>query len=370
MPGLGKEHTILIGAFLYQPDFIIRIGLEPVQCDDGTFIELSDTFNVLVQVLQATLHSLGIRRYYCQSSLSDWPEAGPLYYVICKLLWDPSLDPDTIAADWISHMFGPAAGEMTSFYAAVEDSIKASGQSFSDNPPRHVPGLYSHEDLARAREHIDAALRAAADDEVALARVQKVEEIFRYGEHMIAALEAAHQFNDTPTTELLAKVRENFDAAYAIYPYKYSKRYFDGITMQAQLGVITQGFGEAEHKGGRECWNSDETGLGDGRAGWATFFLNVDDTDHPIRLEMDVWGTSDLGSIVINTGGERKSYLAGGVWKPVKPEKPLSGEEQWDTLVFNIPVELLAPGKTVQTIGFGGGDSQVWVAGIRYEQVK
>jgi hypothetical protein len=314
------------------------------------------------------LHSLGIRRYYCQSTLSDWPEAGPLYYVIAKLLWDPSLNPDEIAADWTTHMFGPAADEMTAYYAAVEDSIKDSGQSFSDNPPKHVPGLYSHEDLARAREHIDAALVAAAGDEVALARVQKVEAMFRYGEHMIAALEAAHEFKLDPTTDLHAQVSEQFDLSQEIYPYKYSKRYFNGIKMQAQFGVVSSGFGDVEEKGGRECWNSDETGLGDDRAGWATFYLNVEDTEHPIRLEMDVWGTSNLGQIVINTGGEQKGYDAGGVWIPVEPEEPLSGEEQWDTLVFNIPVELLAPEKTTQTIGFGGADSQVWVAGIRQQQ--
>ena len=47
------------------------------------------------------LHSLGVRRYYCQSSLSDWPLDGPLYYVIAKLLWNPSADPDAIAREWV-----------------------------------------------------------------------------------------------------------------------------------------------------------------------------------------------------------------------------------------------------------------------------
>lgn len=315
------------------------------------------------------LHTLGIRRYYCQSTLYDWPEAGPLYYVIARLLWDPTADPDAIAADWVAHMFGPAAAEMTEFYAAVEHSIRESGRSFSDDPPRHVPGLYSHEDLARARAHLDAALRAAADDPVVLGRLQRVEETFRYGEHMIAALEAAHEFQQTPTRESLETMRAQSSAAFELYRYPYAPRYFDGIKMQTQFGVVTSGFGEMEQKGGRECWNSDETGPGDGKAGWATFFLNVADTERAVRLEMDVWGTSDLSQIVINTDGERKGYAEGGVWNPVEPEQPLSGQERWDTLVFTIPADLLAPGKTSQTVGFGGGDSQIWVAGIRYEQV-
>ena len=314
------------------------------------------------------LHSLGIRRYYCQSTLWDWPEAGPLYYVICKLLWDPSLDPDTIAADWVTHMFGAAAEEMTAFYAAVQHSIKESGQSFSDNPPRHVPGLYSHEDLASAREHLDAALEAAAGDEVVLSRVQKVEAIFRYGEHMIAALEAAHEFKQSPTVELMQTIEQATEKAWEIYPYRYSQRYFNGIKMQQQLGVITSGFGEGEQKGGRLCWNSDETGPGDGAAGWVTFFIPTPNTTRPLRLEMDVWGTSELSGIVVNTGGKRKGYSAGGIWKPLRPQQPLSGKDQWDTMVFNIPASLLAPDIDVQAIGFGGGDSQVWVSGIRHEQ--
>jgi len=314
------------------------------------------------------LHSLGIRRYYCQSALNDWPEAGPLYYVVCKLLWDPSRAPDEIAADWIGHMFGPAAASMTAFYAAVEASVRDSGQSFSDNPPRHVPGLYSPEHLDRAQQYLSAALGAAVGDEVALRRLKRVEEVFRYGRHMIMALEAAHEFHKGPSVGLLTAIRKHTAEAWKVYPYRYSKRYFEGIKMYALCGVVCSGFGQREEKGGRVCWNSDETGLGDGRSGWATFYPEVKSTERPLRLEMDVWGTSNLQQIVINTGGERKGYADGGIWKPVEPRAPLSGEEKWDTVVFEIPPALLAPDKTVQAIGFGGGDSQVWVAEIRYEQ--
>ena len=52
------------------------------------------------------------------------------------------------------------------------------------------------------------------------------------------------------------------------------------------------------------------------------------------------------------------------------PEEPLSGEEKWDTLVFIIPPEAMAPGRKVQTIGFGGGDSQVWMANIRVKPLE
>jgi len=314
------------------------------------------------------LHSLGIRRYYCQSALDDWPEAGPLYYVICKLLWDPSRDPDEIAADWVAHMFGPAAEQMTAFYVAVEASVKDSDQSFSDNPPRHVPGLYNQECLDRARQHLAAALELATGNEVVLGRLKRVEETFRYGRHMIVALEAASEFKRAPSVALMTTIETSTTEAWKIYPYPYSKRYFEGIKMDALCGVICSGFGQSEEKGGRVCWNSDETGLGDNRAGWATFYPEVRDTKRALHLEMDVWGTSNLRRIIVNTGGQRKGSADGGIWKPVAPRSPLSGKEQWDTLVFEIPSDLLAPDLTVQAIGFGGADSQVWVAEIRYKQ--
>jgi len=231
-----------------------------------------------------------------------------------------------------------------------------------------VPGLYSQEDLASARKHLDAALEAAAGDEVTLPRVQKVEVIFRYGEYMIAALEAAHEFKQSPTVELMQTIEESTEKAWEIYKYRYSQPYFNGIKMQKQLGVIANGFGQGEQKGGRLCWNSDETGPGDGASGWATLFIPTLDTTRPLRLEMDLWGTSDFGGIVVNTGGKRKGTSAGGIWKPVKPDQRLSGKEQWDTLVFNIPAALLAPDMDVQAVGFGGGDSQIWLSGLRHNQ--
>ena len=75
---------------------------------------------------------------------------------------------------------------------------------------------------------------------------------------------------------------------------------------------------------------------------------------------MDVWGESSFGGIVINS---KK-----GVWNGVRPEKRLSGKPQWDTMVFHIPAKLLNPNRVGQTIGFGGADSQVWIANIRYRQ--
>jgi len=76
---------------------------------------------------------------------------------------------------------------------------------------------------------------------------------------------------------------------------------------------------------------------------------------------MDVWGESQFSGIVFNTGGKGRSNAQGGVWKHVRPERPVSGKPQWDRLVLNVPAELLAPGATTQKAGLGGADSQIWL---------
>jgi len=88
----------------------------------------------------------------------------------------------------------------------------------------------------------------------------------------------------------------------------------------------------------------------------------VPDRSKPMVLEMDVWGESDLSGIVINT---RKN-----VWTPIRPQQRLSRKPQWDTLQFRIPPEALDKERVVQHLGFGGADSQIWVAAIRVKGDK
>lgn len=261
-------------------------------------------------------------------------------------------------------MFGPAAKPMADFYRLVEHSIRKSGQSFSDNPPRHVPGLYDFADLERALAKLDEAAAVADTDELK-ERIERVANTFRYGYHMVRCIEAAARFREEPTRAVMREVLEDGDKALAISRNRDATRFLDSMRMNDELGVIAKGFGEAMELGDRRCWNSDETGPGDGRAGWATLAIQTPDTTRPMRLEIDTWGASALSSIVVNTGGQGKGYADGGIWTPVRPEKPLSGEEKWETLVFIITPEVMAPGKKVQTIGFGGADSQIWMANVR-----
>jgi len=308
-------------------------------------------------------HSLGIRRYYCQSSLSDWPLDGPLYYVIARLLWDPSADPRRIADEWTEAMFGPAATEVKAFYEAVDAAARKTGQSYAGNPRTQIPGLFDPELMDEALAAIERAEKVDAGETVN-ERVAEVARTFRYGYWMVRAMEAYARYRDEFDADAYeSAVRDGRKAlGYCKVPKaaEYVESWETSSRMIREMGVPAMGFGEAEEKGGRTCWNSDETGPGDNANGWATFIIRTPDPSRSVVVEIDVWGTSSLSSIVVNT--------APGVWTPVQPNARLSRKEQWDTLVYEIPPSAMAADRTSQKIGFGGSDSQVWIAEIRVRE--
>lgn len=51
----------------------------------------------------------------------NWSTQGLNYYVLAKLLWDPSLDPEEIIADYCRSGFGPAAPEILGYFTRLED---------------------------------------------------------------------------------------------------------------------------------------------------------------------------------------------------------------------------------------------------------
>lgn len=307
------------------------------------------------------LHSLGVRRYYCQSSLSDWPLDGPLYYVITKLLWNPTADPDAIAREWVEGMFGSAAPAMTEFYSAVEAAVRKTGRSYSDDPRTQVAGLYERASLNGAMAAIQRAEDAAAGDEATARRVAEVARTFRYGYWMIEGFEQAARLEVTGDQACLESAYTAGQKALSYYNVSEAEDYVKHWKVGAQrLGVMNSGFGKEETKGDRRCWNSDETGPGDNACGWAAFNIRRTASDKPLIVEMDVWGESQLNSISIQTQEK--------VWTPVRPQQRLSRKPQWDRLQFVIRPDIQDPGRTAQHLGFGGGDSQIWVAAIRVQE--
>jgi len=268
------------------------------------------------------LNALGVHRYYAQSSFSDWVLDGPLYYVLAHLMWDPAADVDALAEEWRNLVYGPAGQSIGRFDAAVEAAVKATGQSYSDNPPRHVPGLYAPARMDEADGHLVQAAAAVAGQEPYAARVAEVVQLFRYGREVIACLAAAAAFHENPDPALMAAAREHGERSQQYGRHSDVRKFVDSLVLESQLGVVGSGLGEAEQKGGRTCWNTDETGRGDGANGWFQFAIQVSDPARPVTLEMDIWGASDQASIVIDTGGNGLGKQAAGSGRPSFPSRP------------------------------------------------
>jgi hypothetical protein len=134
------------------------------------------------------------------------------------------------------------------------------------------------------------------------------------------------------------------------------------------MRVLMDGFGKPETLGGRTAFNSDETGRGDGRSGWASFTFVVKDFTKAGELHLSVWGKSDPLNLIICTEGQGKGYDQGGKWARVAPRGKLSGKEQWDELVYRLTPELYDRASPRQIVGLGGGDSQVWISECWLEQ--
>jgi len=312
---------------------------------------------------------LGVRGYYAQSNAGEWALNLPLYYVTARLLWNPNLDVDALRADFFEHFFGTAAEPMQAFYRTFEDAVTASGAHFNAHPLAEAPLFLTPEVMEAAATHL-AAAEAQAETAAVRARLAAVRAQFDRNMQLWNVIWHYHCYNQTGEVEELRPVKALLpDLIKAWGEGSYFAQTFTPILWEAEHdGILWSDFGPEEEKGGRTCRNSDETGPGDHAAGWATFRFWVPDLTKPVKLTLTVWGESALSSLVICTKGQGAGRSSGGVWNPVAPEPPLSGRPQWEELVFLLPPELFEPDIHRQIVGFGGGDSQVWVAAVKVEQ--
>lgn len=319
------------------------------------------------------LHHLGIKHYFAQSNARWWQLNLPLYYVTAKLLWNPKRNIDELLDDFYKHAFGRAATAMREYYATFENALAQSGAHFNASPKTEAPAFLTPTVMNRARIKLNEALRAARDESEAVRkRIAAVQEQFERSFNIWQIMWHYAQFIKTGDPD-------EFNVASRIYREqlkRYGKRswfarYLSELNrpMSARGGIIWRGFGDAETLGGRTCWNSDETGPGDNAAGWATLRFAIKDPTKPVKLTLIVWGQSQLNQIVICSKGRGKGYAQGGIWTPIAPQKPLSGKPQWEELVYIIPPKFFERGVKWQIVGFGGGDSQIWLADARIEQL-
>jgi len=121
-------------------------------------------------------------------------------------------------------------------------------------------------------------------------------------------------------------------------------------------GLQLHGFGRPEQKGGRWCRNTDETGVGDNRAGYASIEIRAEVREGLYEFRMWVWGQSDQFSFVAHNGTKYRTIEWG---------RP-SGRPRWEVIRFVLrPTDLDQKGK-VQRFGFGSRDRQVWVSRLSF----
>ncbi|MEW6359556.1 MAG: DUF4838 domain-containing protein [Planctomycetota bacterium] len=318
-------------------------------------------------------YDLGIRKYLAQSGAGNWDQNGPLYYVTAKLTWDPSADVESIIREWNEGMYGSAAEEMMAWYNAVEKVIADSRGHYGGSPFSEATAVYKPGCFQEAMTHLDKAL-ALAENDVVRGRIAKVKEKFAFGMAGADAICWREKWDETGDRTALAKAHEaaqkilSTKKGFGGISMKQFGEFLQGIMAESADGLTWTGWGKPETKGGKECRNSDETGLGDNAAGWAAFSTVLDDLAKTHVVTMEVWGESDFSGLVICSRGKGKGASSGGEWKPLPREGEVSKKPEWCTIRFTVPPDMLDSATKRQRFGFGGGDSQVWVSTIQIEK--
>lgn len=149
----------------------------------------------LIRMELMELQRLGARYYQTQAG-NGFANNGLNFYVLGRLLWDPSQDVDAIRRDYVNTAFGPAAPAMDQYYNRWIESWRsqkrspAAMNSASLSDYRNVLSMYPPELREACRRDLDEALEMAGGDYKR--RVEFVRDGFRYFELTINAAEATY----------------------------------------------------------------------------------------------------------------------------------------------------------------------------------
>ena len=78
-------------------------------------------YSHLLQEALQFAHGHGATGFYAEV-YPNWGLDGPKLYIMARLLWDPSLDVDRLAAEWSERLFREAAAPMARFFARCEQA--------------------------------------------------------------------------------------------------------------------------------------------------------------------------------------------------------------------------------------------------------
>ncbi|MFC1718399.1 DUF4838 domain-containing protein, partial [Candidatus Poribacteria bacterium] len=104
-----------------------------------------------------------------------WATNGLNYYVLARLLWDPSAGVDAIVADYCRAGFGPAADAVRNYFSYLEDMTTSLALSnvYKSRKENQVELAqhYTDEHLARCQALLDEAVQKAGNDEMVKQRI-------------------------------------------------------------------------------------------------------------------------------------------------------------------------------------------------------
>ena len=127
-------------------------------------------------------HASKIRGYFWEAENDRWLYSALDTYVMSRLSWNNSLDPEAVLDEYYRTMFGPAAAPMKEFYGILETNwlkILSDTRNTSYGPKWNLKSeyeiwntIYTQEEMARAEKLLAEAARLTASDKAALERVK------------------------------------------------------------------------------------------------------------------------------------------------------------------------------------------------------
>ena len=153
---------------------------------------------------------------------------------------------------------------------------------YNASPTTEGPRVFSQQAISDARSLLAAGAGLAAAEKTK----ERVATVTRAFERGAVVLDYAHAYKRYTQTGDKSAMAEALAAAEVLAKSegrrgKQFKATVQGLRMELEPGFLWSAFGEEEQLGGRTARNSDETGLGDNAAGWATFEMTVPDRATP-----------------------------------------------------------------------------------------
>ena len=125
--------------------------------------------------MKLMFNEFGVIAYSGDTLAGFWPWAGPQNYLISRLLWDITLDPDAVLDHYFNTLYGPAAKPVKAFHELLEQRYfrpRSGGKWLKDWGWGIDPiYLYSAEDVTQLRGCLAEARKLAKDSPDALRRI-------------------------------------------------------------------------------------------------------------------------------------------------------------------------------------------------------